>query len=62
VPKDSLAYAKAYQKLLIQLNAHGKTPEDAVKHYLAHLGSEIIRQAKPFIDDSDSGEISPKTP
>src|SRR5689334_861202 len=47
--KDKLELAKAYQILTEKLSTHGKTPEEAVAHYLTFLGNEIIRQAKPVL-------------
>jgi integrase len=49
VAKDKLELARAYQTLKERLSAHGKTPEEAVTHYLGFLGNEIIRQAKPVL-------------
>ena len=48
-PKDVKVRADAYQKLVEWLNPHGKTPEDAVDHYVNWLGAEIKRQAKPTV-------------
>ena len=49
IPKEKLAMADAYAKLVQRLTCFDKTPEDAVHHYVKFLGEEIIRQAKPPI-------------
>jgi hypothetical protein len=36
VPKEKIALADRYEKLVEKLAAHGRTPEDAVSHYLTH--------------------------
>jgi integrase len=51
MPKEKLLMAVAYERLIERLTPYGKTPEEAVNHYLAHLGSELLRQAKPFISE-----------
>jgi len=49
--KEREARADAYLTLVDKLKPHGKTPEDAVEHYIKFLGDEIIRQALPPIYD-----------
>lgn len=49
VPKEIKIQADAYAKLVDRLTPHGKTPEEAVDHYVKFLGEEIIRQAKPTV-------------
>lgn len=49
VPKEKVVMADRFQGLTIQLAHFGKTPEDAVEHYVQHLGNEALKQAKPFI-------------
>jgi integrase len=49
IPKEKLAMASAYAKLVERLTRFDKTPQDAVDHYVKFLGEEIIRQAKPPI-------------
>ncbi|MBE0546045.1 MAG: site-specific integrase [Verrucomicrobia bacterium] len=49
IPKEKLACITSYEKLVERLAPHGKTPEDAVDHYVKFLGDEILRQAKPPI-------------
>ena len=51
VPKDKIQYASAYEKLIAKLSTYGRTPEEAVSHFLGHLGDEVAKQAKPFIRD-----------
>ena len=51
LPKEKLAQAEAYEKLTKSLSPFGKTPEDAVSHYVRFLGDEVLRQAKPPIRD-----------
>jgi hypothetical protein len=43
--------ADRFQGLTVQLAHFGKSPEDAVTHYVQHLGLEALRQAKPFVRD-----------
>jgi integrase len=49
VPEDVKRRADEYGKLVERLMPYSKTPEDAVTFYLSHLGTEILRQAKPPI-------------
>jgi len=51
VPKEKVVMADRFQGLTVQLAHFGKTPEDAVKHYVEQLGLEALRQVKPFIRD-----------
>jgi len=51
VPKEKIQLAERFQGLTVQLAHFGKSPEDAVNHYVRHLGDEISKQAKPFIRD-----------
>jgi len=51
VPKEVKIQADAYAKLVERLAPHSKTPEEAVDHYVKFLGDEIIRQAKPPIQE-----------
>jgi integrase len=51
MPKEKLAQAESYQKLVDRLKPHGKTPEEAVEHYVGFLGDQIIRQALPSISE-----------
>jgi integrase len=51
VPKDRIQFASAYEKLMAKLSSYGRTPEEAVVHFLGHLGDEVAKQAKPFIRD-----------
>ncbi len=51
ISKEKLVMANAYLTLLDKLKLYGKTPEDAVEHYLTHLGNEILNQALPSIYD-----------
>ncbi len=51
VPNDRIQFASSYEKLTTRLSCYGRTPEEAVAHYLGHLGSEIAKQAKPSIRD-----------
>ena len=51
VPKEKVAYVAAYEKLVERLSSYGKTPENAVDFYITHLGNEVLRQAKPFLND-----------
>jgi hypothetical protein len=57
VPKEKIVLADRFQGLTVQLAHFGKSPEDAVTHYIQHLGNEALKQAKPFIRDlADSWE------
>jgi integrase len=49
VPKEKVVLAERFQGLTEKLGAYGRTPEDAVTHYLQHLGTEVAKQEKPFI-------------
>jgi integrase len=49
ISKEKVASADAYTALSEKLNPYGKTPEEAVAHYLKFLGNEVLRQAKPTI-------------
>jgi len=49
VPKEKVVLADRFQGLTEQLAHFGKTPEDAVKHYVEQLGLEALRQVKPFV-------------
>ena len=49
IPKEKLQLAASYEKLAAKLSGYGRTPEEAVNHFLAHLGNEAAKQAKPFI-------------
>jgi integrase len=51
ITKEKAAMADAYLTLADKLKPHGKTPEDAVEHYIKFLGNEIIRQALPSISE-----------
>jgi integrase len=51
VPKEKVVMADRFQGLTVQLAHFGKSPEDAVKHYVEHLGLEALRHVKPFIRD-----------
>ncbi len=51
IPKEKLQLAASYEKLVTKLSGYGRTPEEAVNHFLAHLGNEAAKQAKPFIRD-----------
>ncbi len=51
IPKEKLQLAASYEKLVAKLSSYGRTPEEAVNHFLAHLGNEAAKQAKPFIRD-----------
>ena len=48
-PKEKVVQADRFEGLTVQLAHFGKSPEDAVKHYVEHLGLEALRQVKPFI-------------
>jgi hypothetical protein len=49
IPKEKLQAALSYEKLAAKLSGYGRTPEEAVDHFLVHLGNEAAKQAKPFI-------------
>jgi integrase len=49
VPKEKLVIVDAYEKLIEKLNPYGKTPEDAVDHYLVFLATEMLRETKPLL-------------
>jgi integrase len=49
IPKERLQLAASYEELAARLSGYGRTPEEAVNHFLAHLGNEAAKQAKPFI-------------
>ncbi len=51
VPKGKVILAERFQGLTEKLDLYGRTPEDAVTHYLQHLSDEIAKQKKPFIRD-----------
>jgi integrase len=51
VPIEKVQLAERYQGLTEKLAGFGHTPEDAVNHYVGHLGNEVAKQAKPFISD-----------
>jgi hypothetical protein len=51
VPKDRIQFASSYEKLMAKLSSYGRTPEEAVSHFLGHLGDEVAKQAKPFVRD-----------
>jgi hypothetical protein len=50
-PKEKVVMADRFQGLTVQLAHFGKSPEDAVTHYIQHLGNEALKQSKPFIRD-----------
>ena len=50
-PKEKVVLADRFEGLTVQLAHFGKTPADAVTHYVQHLGNEALKQAKPFIRD-----------
>ena len=49
IPKEKLQLAASDEKLAAKLSGCGRTPEEAVDHFLVHLGNEAAKQAKPFI-------------
>ena len=49
VPKEKIVLAERFEGLTTKLANFGRTPEEAVEHYVRHLGDETIRQAKPFV-------------
>lgn len=51
IPKEKLQLAASYDRLVTKLSGYGRAPEEAVDHFLAHLGNEAAKQAKPFIRD-----------
>lgn len=51
VPKEKVVMADRFEDLTVKLADFGKSPEDAVNHYIEHLGREALRQVKPFIRD-----------
>jgi hypothetical protein len=51
MPKEKIHSALSYEKLTAKLESYGRTPEEAVGHFLNHLGNEITKQAKPFVRD-----------
>jgi integrase len=55
VPKEKVILADRFQDLTVQLAHFGKTPEDAVQHYVQHLGKEAARQSLPFIRELVDG-------
>jgi len=62
VPKEKVVMADRFQGLTVQLAHFGKSPEDAVTHYVEHLGLEALRNVKPFIRDLvDQWEIYKKS-
>ena len=51
VPREIKVQADAYGKLVGRLTPLGKTPEDAVTHYITFLGEDTLRKAKPPISE-----------
>ena len=49
IPKDKIQFASSYEKLMAKLSSYGRMPEEAVSHFLTHLGNEVAKQTKPFI-------------
>jgi len=49
VPKGKIELAERFQGLTEKLAVFGQSPEDAVNHFVRHLGNEISKQAKPFV-------------
>ena len=49
LPREAKLQAEAYVKLVERLLPLGRTPEEAVEHYVKWLGEEMIRKAKPTI-------------
>jgi integrase len=50
-PKEKVVMADAYAKLAESLRPYSKNPEEAVDFFLAHLGKEATRQAKPSVGE-----------
>ena len=51
LPRDKIQFALAYEKLMAKLSSYGRTPEEAVGHFVVHLGNEVAKHAKPFVRD-----------
>jgi integrase len=51
IPKEKIQAALSYENLMAKLESYGRTPEEAVGHFLNHLGNEVTKQAKPFVRD-----------
>ena len=51
IPSEKAKCVVSYEKLITQLSAYGRTPEEAVNHFVNHLGQETLKQVKPFIND-----------
>ena len=49
VPVEVKRDAAAYASLRDALTPHGKTPEDAVAHYINYLGQLVVQSVKPFL-------------
>jgi hypothetical protein len=49
VPKEKVVLADRFEDLSSKLAEFQKSPEDAVKHYIEHMGQETLRQVKPFV-------------
>lgn len=49
LPTEKIQFALSYEKLIGKLASYGRTPEEAVQHYLTHIGNELAKQIKPFI-------------
>ena len=49
VPKEKVVMADRFEDLTVKLADFGKSPEDAVNHYIEHMGQERLRQVKPFV-------------
>ena len=43
VPKEEIQAAASYERLVAKLSSYGRTPEEAVNHFLVHLGNEAAK-------------------
>lgn len=51
VPVDVKNHAQAYVQLVERTRQVGGTPEQAVDYYIKWMGEQVVRSAKPFIND-----------
>jgi hypothetical protein len=60
VPKEKVVMADRFQGLTVQLAHFGKTPEDAVEHFVQHLSNEALHaQRQATVCEEGKNQCSP---
>lgn len=51
LPTEKIQSAKSYERILEKLSPYGRTPEEAVDHFLEFLADQVIQHNKPCVRD-----------